>query len=259
MDFISNKKVKKQFIGVKKDDVLKINVIKAFSNNSDLSAMLNISKKELSSLSSNEFKFTVKNISNIEALNMDKELFDKVYGKDSVKTEKQFKSRIKEESEKSYIVESDRMLKNDVVNYLLNKVVFDLPDEFLKKWLVHTSENPITSEQIEAEYDMYSKSLRWQLIENSILKSFNLKVDSNEVEDYTKKLISKQMSQYGQPIPEDKKMNEIVSNILAKEDERKKIYDQLYDIKTLEVYKDNFKITEKAISYPDFVKLASEK
>ena len=172
---------------------------------------------------------------------------------------KQFKSRIKEESEKSYIVESDRMLKNDVVNYLLNKVVFDLPDEFLKKWLVHTSENPITSEQIEAEYDMYSKSLRWQLIENSILNSFNLKVDSNEVEEHTKKLISKQMSQYGQPIPEDKKMNEIVSNILAKEDERKKIYDQLYDIKTLEVYKDNFKITEKAISYPDFVKLASEK
>ena len=71
--------------------------------------------------------------------------------------------------------------------------------EFLKKWLVHTSEKPITSEQIEAEYDMYSKSLRWQLIENSILKSFNLKVDSNEVEDYTKKLISRQMSQYGQP------------------------------------------------------------
>ena len=259
MDFISDKKVKKQFIGLKKDDVLKINVIQAFNNSSDLSAMLNISKKELSSLSSDEFRFTVKNISNIEPANMDKELFDKVYGKDSVKTEKQFKSRIKDESEKSYIVESDRMLKNDVVNYLLNKVVFDLPDEFLKKWLVHTSEKPITSEQIEAEYDMYSKSLRWQLIENSIIKSFNLKVDSNEVEDHTKKLISRQMSQYGQPIPEDKKMNEIVSNILAKEDERKKIYDQLYDIKTLEVYKDNFKITEKAISYPDFVKLASEK
>ena len=69
----------------------------------------------------------MKNISNIEPVNMDKELFDKVYGKDSVKTEKQFKSRIKDESEKSYIVESDRMLKNDVVNYLLNKVVFDLP------------------------------------------------------------------------------------------------------------------------------------
>ena len=87
MDFISDKKVKKQFIGLKKDDVLKINVIQAFNNSSDLSAMLNISKKELSSLSSDEFRFTVKNISNIEPANMDKEVFDKVYGKDSVKTE----------------------------------------------------------------------------------------------------------------------------------------------------------------------------
>ena len=67
------------------------------------------------------------------------------------------------------------------------------------------------------------------------------------------------MKQYGQPVPEDEKMNEIVASILVKEDERKKIYDQLYDIKTLEVYKENFKLTEKAISYDDFVKLASEK
>ena len=67
------------------------------------------------------------------------------------------------------------------------------------------------------------------------------------------------MKQYGQPVPEDEKMNEIVASILAKEDERKKVYDQLYDIKTLEVYKENFKLTEKAISYDDFVKLASEK
>ena len=117
----------------------------------------------------------------------------------------------------------------------------------------------VTLEQIESEYDMYSKSLRWQLIENSILESFEVKVDSKEVEDHTKSLIAMQMNQYGQPAPEDDKMNEIVANILAKEDERKKVYDQLYDIKTLEVYKENFKLKEKAISYEDFVKLASEK
>ena len=67
------------------------------------------------------------------------------------------------------------------------------------------------------------------------------------------------MKQYGQPVPEQDKMNEIVASILMKEDERKKIYDQLYDQKTLEIYKENFKLIEKAISYDDFVKLASEK
>lgn len=259
MDFIEDKKIKKKFIGVKKKDSFKVNVMKAFTNHTDLSAMLNISSEELQNLSSEEFQFTVKNVSKLEPAKMNKELFEKVYGKDSVKTVKEFKSKIKEEAERSYVTESDRMLKNDVVNYLLDTVKFDMPDDFLKKWLVHTSEQSVTLEQIESEYDMYSKSLRWQLIENSILESFEVKVDSKEVESHTKSLIAMQMNQYGQPTPEDDKMNEIVANILAKEDERKKVYDQLYDIKTLEVYKENFKLKEKAISYEDFVKLASEK
>ena len=143
MDFITDKKIKKKFIGVKKKDSFKVNVMKAFTNHTDLSAMLNISSEELKDLSSEEFQFTVKNVSKLEPAKMNKELFEKVYGKDSVKTVKEFKSKIKEEAERSYVTESDRMLKNDVVNYLLDKVKFDLPDDFLKKWLVHTSDNQL--------------------------------------------------------------------------------------------------------------------
>jgi len=259
MDFISDKKIKQQFIGVKEGDSFTVNVMKAFSNHTDLSAMLNITHDQLHDLSSEDFQFTVKNVSRIKPSEMNLELFEKVYGKDSVKTEKEFKERIKDEAERSFVPESDRMLKNDVVTYLIDKIKFDMPDEFLKRWLVHTSEKKVTLEQIESEYDMYSKSLRWQLIENNILENYNVKVSTEEVENHTKSLITMQMQQYGQPVPQEDKMNEIVSSILKKEDERKKIYDQLYDVKSLEVYKENFKLTEKAISYDDFVKLASEK
>jgi len=259
MDFIADKKIKKQFIGVKSGDSFKVNVMKAFTNHADLSSMLNITHEQLHDLTSEEFQFTVKKISNLIPAELNEELFEKVYGKDSVKTEKEFKSRIKEEAEKSYITESDRMLKNDVVSYLIDKIKFDMPDEFLKKWLVQTSEQAVTLEQIESEYDMYQKSLRWQLIENNILEKFDVKVEASEVENQTASLIAMQMQQYGQPVPEQDKMNEIVASILMKEDERKKVYDQLYDQKTLEIYKENFKLTEKAISYDDFVKLASEK
>jgi len=259
MDFISDKKIKKQFIGVKKDDSFSVNVMKAFTNHADLSAMLSITHDELHDLTSEEFQFTVKNISNLEPAELNEELFEKVYGKDSVKTEVEFKAKIKEEAEKSYVVESDRMLKNDVVSYLIDKTKFDMPDEFLKKWLVHTSEQEVTLDQIETEYDMYSKSLRWQLIENNVLESYDVKVEAEEVENHAKSLIAMQMQQYGQPVPEEDKMNEIVASILVKEDEKKKVYDQLYDMKTLKLYKENFKLKEKAISYDDFVKLASEK
>ena len=91
------------------------------------------------------------------------------------------------------------------------------------------------------------------------MQKFNIKVSNEEVENHTKSLIMMQMKQYGQPFPNEDKMKEIVSSVLDKEDEKKKVYDQLYDVKSLEIYKENFKLTEKAIYYDDFVKLASEK
>jgi trigger factor len=67
------------------------------------------------------------------------------------------------------------------------------------------------------------------------------------------------MKQYGQPAGDDKQLTEIASNILKNEDEKKKLYDKIFDERTLSVYKENFKLNEKSISYDDFVKLASVK
>ena len=80
-----------------------------------------------------------------------------------------------------------------------------------------------------------------------------------DVVDHTKKLVAMQMKQYGQAQGDDKQLTEIANNILKNEDERKKVYDQIFDQRTLVVYKQNFKLKEKSITYDDFVKLASEK
>ena len=258
MDFVADKKIKKQFIGVKSGDAFKINVMKAFTNHSDLGAMLNVSHEAIHNLSSEDFQFTVKNINRLTPAKLDKELFDKVYGEGNVQTKKAFRTKIKEEAEMSFVAESDRMLKNDVVTYLLKKNKFDIPDDFLKRWLVQTSEKPVTLQQIESEYDMYSKSLKWQLIENKVNKNFEIKIEQEEIVAHAKTLISKQMMQYSQPVLDDEKLAEIADSILKKEEERKKIIDQIYDQKSLVVYKANFKLTDKDISYDDFVKLASE-
>ena len=76
------------------------------------------------------------------------------------------------------------------------------------------------------------------------------------IKNHAKSLIVMQMKQYNQSVPESEKMDEIVINVLQKEEEKKKVFEQLYDIKTLKVYKEKFKLKEKAISYDDFVKLA---
>ena len=259
MDYIADKKIQKQFVGVKTDDVITINVIKAFTNHADLGAMLSVSHDVIHNLTSEEFQFKVKNINRLQPADLNTELFNKVYGEAVVKNEREFKAKIKAEAEEQLVVESERMLKNDVVTYFVDKLKLQMPDDFLKRWLVQTSEQPITMEMLNTEYDMYSKSLQWQLIENKIVENYEIRVTQDDIVSHTKKLIGMQMKQYGQPEGDDAQLTDIATNILKNEEERKKIYDKILDERTLAVYKENFKLTKKSILYDDFVKLASEK
>jgi len=255
LDIVSDKKAQKVLTGVTKDDEVVVKITNKFS--SDVAHMLNISKEDAKILNSN-FRFKIKSISRMTPAEMNQDLFDKVFGKDEVKNEKEFKAKIKEEVEKSFVGESDNKLKNDVILHLIDKVNLELPDTFLKKWLVQTNENGLTAEQVEAEYEQYSKSLKWQLIENKIIKDNDLEVKNEDVVAHTRELIVQNFAQYGQPAPEDKKLDEIAAQVLTNEEERKKVYNQLYDAKTLMLYKEKFKLTEKTVTYDEFVKLASE-
>tara|TARA_B100001057_G_scaffold155002_1_gene155179 strand:+ start:125 stop:1477 length:1353 start_codon:yes stop_codon:yes gene_type:complete len=259
VDTIKEKKYQKMFIGVEPDVKFNLNVKKVFSNKSDLSAMLKISQGELENLSNDLFEFTIIRINRLAPAVFDNELFNKVYPDGKIKNLKEFKNKIKEEAEKSFEVESDRMLKNDVVLYLVDKIKFDLPDEFLMKWLVKSSEKPLTIDQVKQDYPQYSKSLKWQLIENKILEEHKVKVDNDDLINFTKEIVKKQMQQYGQAVSDNKQIADIAENILKNEDERKRISNQLFDKKTLVIYKELFKLNQKSISYDDFVKLATEK
>ena len=259
IDSIKDKKFQKQFIKIKADDILKLNVKEVFTNKADLAAMLKVSQGELENLESNQFQFKVIRINRLAPAELNKDLFDKVYPEKNVKSLKDFKAKIKEEAEKSFVMESDRMLKNDVVLYLVEKVKFDLPDEFLMRWLVKSSEKPLTLDQVKIDYPNYSKSLKWQLIENKILEDNDVKITNDDLISFTKDLVKRQMQQYGQANTDDKQLFDIAENILKNEDERKKISNQLFDEKTLIIYKDLFKLNQKSISYDDFVKLATEK
>ena len=195
----------------------------------------------------------------METAELNQELFDKTFGKDTVKSEKEFRAKIKEEVEKSFVSESDNKLKNDVILHLIKKSKLSLPDTFLKKWLVATNEQGLTEEQVETEYEQYSKSLQWQLIENKIIKEHDLEVKNEDVLAHAKELIVSNFAQYGQPAPEDKKLEEIALQVLGNEEERKKIYNQLYDVKTMALYKEKFTLKDKEVTYDEFVKLATEK
>mgnify|MGYP000624949820 CR=1 FL=1 len=239
MDYIADKKIKKQFVGVKTDDLITVNVMKAFTNHSDLGAMLNVDHAAIHNLTSEEFQFTVKNVNRLEPAELNVELFDKVYGPGAIKDEKEFKAKVKSEAEAQFVGESDRMLKNDVVTYFIEKLKLQMPDDFLKRWLVQTSEQPITMEMLETEYDMYAKSLQWQLIENKVIQENEIKVEVDEVKEYVKGMLIQQYAQYGMPTPDDEALEANAMQVLQNQDETKKIFDYLYKNKVSDFFKNN--------------------
>ncbi len=254
IETLSTKKLKTEFIGASKGAIITIDPKKSFVKGTDVASLLNIEKEPFELLSA-KFSFTIDNISRMQPAELTIELFDKMYGAGVVKTEKEFRSKIASEAEAMFVAESDRKFQNDAVEYLLDKTSFELPEEFLKKWMQTVSETPVTREEIESQFVGYKTSLKWQIIENRIAKENKLSVSRAEAISETKKLISAQMAQYGQLSPEEEMLEQYANQVLANKEEEKNIYDRAFASKMTQFFKENFKMNEKKITYDEFIKL----
>lgn len=252
------KKFQDLFIGLKKNHELTVNILEIFSDKQTITHLLNITEEQISNLSSN-FKINVLNISRVNPASINKDLFDKIYGKDSIKTEKEFQIKIKEEAEKTFQKDSDIKFLNDSREYLLNNHTIDLPNSFLKKWLLSVNEKKASKEQIEAEYPNYIDGLKLQLMEKEIMKENNIKIKQEEIDLCAQQMIRSQMAQYGHPNPSQDEVDKLVEKISEKEEERNKIIDYVRSQKLCAFYKGVFKINKKKVTFEEFSKLISKK
>ncbi|WP_299312310.1 trigger factor [uncultured Aquimarina sp.] len=253
LDKIKGKRNSDKFIGSKVGDVLTLKTKGLFSDDNDLMNALKVSQEDVKGLDV-EVTFTISEINNQELADLDQDLFDKLYGKDGVKSVTELKEKIKEDAARQFVQQSDQQLLNDVTESVLENTKFDLPTEFLQKWIQTTGEQPLTEDQAKDEYEKSEKGLRFQLIEGKIITDNNLQVTFEELKEFAKDLIKGQMAQFGQMSPEDKELEDIAARILSNQDEVKRISEQLMSQKLLAYYKDNVKLKEKEVTFDDFVK-----
>ena len=251
---IKNETLKNSFIGLKKGDKIIIDAKKINENPIDFSTMLGIDKEKAETIKSN-FQFSVTNISRMQAAELNQEFFDKVYGPGKTNGIEEFKSKIKEEMAAMFIGDSDRMFYNDVVEALMNKINIALPDAFLKRWLIAANEKPITMEQVNTEYDSYTKGLKWQLIENKIIKDNQISVTKEDVIEHAKGLIQQQYSKYNSSEMGEDEMTKTLDKILSNQEEAKKLYEKLYNLKVMNLFKTKFTVENKDVNYDEFYKI----
>ena len=166
------------------------------------------------------------------------------------------KEKIKEGIEKQFQQQSEQKLLNDVTEYLIDNTSFDLPAEFLKKWMQNSGKEPLTAVQAEEEYKRSEKGIRYQLIEGKLITNHDLQIKFEELKDYAKEMITLQMAQYGQPAPPEEELDGIVARVMSNQEETRRISDQLMSNKLLDFFKANAPLKEKKVTFDAFVKEA---
>jgi len=253
VDKIKGKANLKQFIGAKVGDIITLKTKNLFNVDYGLTTYLKVDHQVAKDLNV-EVTFEVSEINHRELADLDQELFDKLFGSKVVTSVTELKEKIKADSEKQFAQQGDQKLLNDVTEYLVESTKFDLPAEFLQKWMQTAGEEPMTEEQAKEEYEKSEKSMRYQLIEGKIIADNELQVQFDELKSYAMDMIKGQMAQFGQMNPTEKELEDIAARIMSNQDEVKRISDQLMSQKLLNLYKAEANLKAKEITYDDFIK-----
>ncbi|WP_340065491.1 trigger factor [Ascidiimonas aurantiaca] len=237
----------------KKGDEITLNTKGLFEDDHDLMRHLKLDHEGIHDLKA-EVVFKVEEINGHELAELNQELFDKLFGKDTVTSLEEMKARIKEDAEQQFKQQADQKLINDMTTYLVENTKFDLPANFLKKWIQVTGEAELSEDEASQEFEKSEKGLRYQLIEKKIVQENDLQVSFDELKEFAKGFIKAQMAQFGQVNPSEEDLENIASRVLSNQDEVRRLSDQLMSHKLLEVYREKANLKSKEITYDDFIK-----
>ncbi|MHA3788146.1 trigger factor [Flavobacterium hauense] len=252
-DIFKTKTTGKKFLGKKVGDVVTVSTKGLFDDDHKLMDFLKVGHDDVHGLDV-EVNFTIEEINTSELAELNQELFDKLFGEGVVTSVEQLREKIKEDAEQQFTSQADQKFLNDVTESLIENTKFDLPTEFLVKWLQSAGETPLTTEQAEAEFKKSEGGLRYQLIEGKVITENGLQITFDDLKAYTSEVIKKQMAQFGQLDPSDADVESIVARVLSNKDEVKRLSEQVMSEKMLNLFKEKVKFKTKDVTYQEFVK-----
>ncbi|WP_375418309.1 trigger factor [uncultured Hymenobacter sp.] len=183
-----------KFLSVKAGDAVVFDLAHAFAG--DASAIANFSglSKDEAAQASGDYVLHVEKINRTAAPEFNQDLFDKVFGPETVSSREEFDAKVREVVSENYLREAEGLATRQLIDKLVEQTPIELPKDFFKKFLLRANEGKLTAEQIEEHYDDYARELKWSMIRNKVVEEQGLKVGNEEIED---RALDQLMSQFG--------------------------------------------------------------
>lgn len=193
----------------------------------------------------------------MEPAEMTPEFFNMVYPGLNLETEEDFREQVRKDATGSFSAETDKLLYNTITETLVKNTEVELPDAFMKRWLLENNEGKYTVEEIEKNYDSFRESMKWQLIENRLIREHEIAVSEEDIRNYIRTYMLRQMNMGEIDSEMQKRYESIVDAFMQNKEQVQRINDQLYNGKLMDLFKSTLTIIPKEVSYEEYAKLAS--
>ena len=242
------------FIGKKAGEKFMIDVNAAFTNETDRAAMLKVDKAQLAKLDP-MFEITVVNVKTYVPGESNQESWDKLFGEGAVTTEEQFEEKVVERIKAGHEQDANFRFGADVRKYFVEKAGIELPEAFLKRWLIYVNEGKFTAEQVEKEFPGFIEDFKWQLVRGYIMQKFNLKVSREDVLNAAKNYVAYQYAMYGMAGMPQNLIDSAAENMLQDKNQYNRLEEQCEDNAAIARVRDEVTLTHKKISLDKFREL----
>lgn len=255
LEFLKNEAARTQLTGLAIGAEVTVDPHSVSDGHDDLARMLGIDHDRVHHLEGN-FKFRVESIKRMVPAEMGTELFDRVFGQGAVADEAAFRARVKEGLESAFARDADRIFTKLVLKALFDRTTMELPDTFLKRWILETSEKPTTPEEVEASYAGYAEGLKRQLLQDRIVEKYGLEAKGEELNAFAQRYVSDQFIQYGMPAPEGEELQKMAGRLLGDREQIKRMRDSIVERKLITHFKAMLSPKEERMSLDAFITLA---
>lgn len=239
------------FVGKKAGDKFTCDVSVAFENETDRASMLKVDKAKLAELDP-VFTFTVVNVKTFKPAESNQETWNQMFGEGAVTSEEQFMEKVAERIRANHTQAANQRFAADVRKYFVDKANIELPEAFLKRWLVYANDGKYTAEEVEKEFPGFVEDFKWQLTRGYLMQKLGLKVEKADIEQAAESYVAYQYAMYGMGNVPQELIKNSARNILEDENQVRRLEEQVEDNKTISALHDKVTLQTKKISEEKF-------
>ncbi len=171
------------------------------------------------------------------------------------KSDEEIEKEVSERLKSQYKNEAEWRQTKDIRDYFIKKADVQLPEGFLKRWLLEANGGKVTQEDVEKDFPGFAEDFKWQLVRGTLMQKWGFQVEDKDLQEQAEAFARYQYAMYGIGNVPDEMVKEMAVNMLHDQKQVERLVEQVEDRKVLDKIKETITLKPTKIGAAKFREL----